>query len=127
MKYIRLASAILLAFPGQKPNQDRRVSFHVTSVEQGEAPDYCTRCNATKFTVEGFTQEKDGGIKYVLECVEVIAGEPNHKSVTCFRVHAHTDYMVKIFAESVSFGSSSQSNPVVIDYDIKSEKEVRKK
>ena len=129
MKYIKLAPIILLMFAARAVSQqDEKVTFHVTSVEQGEAPDYCTtgKCTATKFTVEGLTQDREGGVKYVLECVEAIASEPNHKSVACFRVHAHTDYRVKIFAESVSFGSSSQSDPVVIDYSIKSEKEVEK-
>jgi len=44
-----------------------------------------------------------------------------------FTAYAHTDYRVGIFANSVSFGSSSQSDPVVIDYSIKSEKEIRRK
>jgi hypothetical protein len=71
-------------------------------------------------------ETKDGGVKYVLECVEVIASETNGKSEACFRVHAGTNYTVKVFAESVSFGSSSQSDPAVIDYSIKSEKEMKK-
>jgi hypothetical protein len=123
---IALTSIILLAFSAIAVSQEK-IAFHVTSVEQSNATDYCTECNATKFTVEGFTQDRNGGVNYVLECVEVIANEPNHKSVACFRVHAHADYMVKIFRDSVSFGSSAQSDPVVIDYSIKSEKEVRKK
>jgi hypothetical protein len=125
MKCIALTSIILIAFAVPAVCGDK-VTFHVTSVSQSDATDYCTECNATRFTVEGFTQDKDGGVNYVLECVEVIASDPNHKSVACFRVHAHMDYRVGIFRDSVSFGSS-QSYPVVIDYSIKSEKEVRKK
>jgi hypothetical protein len=126
MRYATFASIILLAFTARAVCQ-RQVTFHVTSVSQADATDYCTKCTATRFTVEGHTQDRDGGVKYVLECVEVIPGESNHKSVACFRVHAHTDYEVRIFTDSVAFGSSSQSDPVVIDYSIKSEKELRKK
>jgi hypothetical protein len=125
MRYATFASIILLAFTARAMSQ-QKVTFHVTSVSQADATDYCTKCNATRFTVEGYTQNKDGGVKYVLECVEVIPGESNHKSVACFRVHAHTDYGARIFTDSVAFGSSSQSDPVVIDYSIKSEKELKK-
>jgi hypothetical protein len=126
MRHVTLASIILLALTAKAVSQ-QKITFHVTSVSQADATDYCTKCNATRFTVEGYTQDKDAAVQYVLECVEVIPGESNHKSVACFRVHAHTDYGVRIFADSVSFGSSSQSDPVVIDYSIKSEKEVRRK
>jgi hypothetical protein len=125
MRHVALATITLLAFAGQAVGQ-QKVTFHVTSVSQADATDYCTKCNATRFTVEGYTQDKDGGVKYVLECVEVIPGESNRKSVACFRVHAHMDYRVGIFTDSVSFGSSSQSDPAVIDYSIKSEKELKK-
>jgi hypothetical protein len=96
MRCVTLASIIILAFAARAVSQQEQVTLHVTSVEQGEAPDYCTtgKCNATKVTVEGFTHDKDGGVKYVLECVEVIASETNAKSVACFRVHAHADYRV---------------------------------
>jgi hypothetical protein len=111
--------------------QDARVSLHVTSVRQGDANDYCTtgRCSATRFTVEGYTQDEDGGTQYVLECVEVIASEPGQHSVTCFRAHARAKYIVRIFAQSVAFGhdQSAQNVPIEVDYNIKSEKEVRKK
>ena len=37
-------------------------------------------------------------------------------SMSGMGIHADTNYTVKVFAESVSFGSSSQSDPAVIDY-----------
>jgi hypothetical protein len=135
MKYIPLAAIALLAFTGQITGQDEkdRVLFHVTSVEQGEATDYCTtdKCYATRFTVEGYTQNKDASIQYVLDCVEIIASEPTpHISVRCVRVHSHNDYMVKVGADFVIFGdapASQTSEPFLSGYRIKSEKEVRKK
>lgn len=98
MKKYVLASIVLLAFARQLSSQDEKVLFHVTSVEQGDATDYCTtgKCSATRFTVEGYTRDKDASVQYVLECVEVIALEPNHRPVTCARVHAHTDYRVRV-------------------------------
>jgi hypothetical protein len=126
---MKLALASILLLTAQLSGQTDRVSFHVTSVEQGEAPDYCTtgKCSATRFTVEGYTQDKDGGVQYVLECVEVIASEPGQHSVTCFRAHARAAYMVKISSQSVTFGHnpSPQHDPVEVDYDIKSEKEIK--
>jgi hypothetical protein len=123
---LALTSLLLIA---QLSGQSDRVSLHVTSVQQGDATDYCTtgKCSATRFTVEGYTQDKDGGVQYVLECVEVIANEPGQHSVTCFRAHAHADYMVKIFTQSVAFGrnQSPQQDPVEVDYNIKSEKEIK--
>lgn len=124
-------SHILLAFTGQA-SQDERVSFHVTSVEQGDAQDYCTtgKCSATRFTVEGYTQDKDAIVQYVLDCVETIANEPTpHISVRCVRVHSHSDYMVKLGADYVIFGdapATQEKEPFLSAYRIKSEKEVRK-
>lgn len=127
---LAFASVLLITVQLFGQNADI-VSFHVTSVQQGDATDYCTtgKCSATRFTVKGYTQDKDGGVQYVLDCVEVVANEPGTHSVTCFRAHAHVDYMVKIFAESVTFGhnQSPQREPVEVDYNIKSEKELRKK
>lgn len=127
MKQITFAWMFLLVLAQQLSSQDKRVSFHVTNVEQSTATDFCTACYATRFTVEGYTQDKAGAVQYVLECVEVIAHDPNSHSVACFRAHARADYMVMIGIQSVDFGSSSKSDPVVVDYDIKSEKEIRKK
>ena len=132
MKSLILASIFLVAFAGQVSGQDEKVTFHVTSVEQDEAKDYCTtgKCSATRFTVEGYTQDKDASVQYVLDCVEVIANEPTpHISVQCARVHSHSDYMVKIGADFVAFedSPSSQHEPYASAYRIKSEKEVRRK
>jgi hypothetical protein len=109
-----------------------KVSFHVTSVQQGDATDYCTtgKCSATRFTVEGYTQDKDAAVEFVLDCVEVIANEPTpHTTFRCPRVHSHNDYSVKLGADFVAFGdgSASQTEPIELAYKIKSEREVRKK
>jgi hypothetical protein len=132
MRHATLASIIILAVAGQVSSQDEKAVFHVTSVEQEEAKDYCTtgKCSATRFTVEGYTQDKDADIQYVLDCVEILVEEPTpHISVQCVRVHSHSDYMVKIGSDFIAFGDSqsSQSKPIVSAYRIKSEKEVRKK
>jgi len=134
MKSLILASIFLVALAGQLFSQDERVLFHVTSVEQGDAADYCTtdKCSATRFTVEGYTQDKDAVVQYVLDCVEVIASEPTpHKSIQCVKVHSHADYEVTIGADFIIFASDAptkqEKEPFVSGYRIKSEKEVRKK
>lgn len=109
MKYVTITSIILLGFAGQVSSQDERVSFHVTSVSQAEATDYCTtgKCSATRFTVEGYTQDKDAVVQYVLDCVETIANEPTpHFTVRCARVHSHSDYMVRLGDDYVMFGDA---------------------
>jgi hypothetical protein len=133
MRCATLAAIILLSLAQQVYGQDAKVLFHVTSVSQAEATDWCTtgKCSATRFTVEGYTQDKDGGVQYVLECVETIANEPTpHLTMQCVRVHAHSDYSVKIDADYVTFGdvpSTRQGEPYIVSYNIKSEKESRKK
>jgi hypothetical protein len=43
MRYVTLASIIFLTFTAQATSQqDEKVSFHVTSVSQADATDYCT-------------------------------------------------------------------------------------
>ena len=133
MKHTVLSSIVLLALAQQVPSQDGKVLFHVTSVEQGDATDYCIpdKCSATRLTVEGYTQDKSVVVQYVLECVEVLSYAPTpHVSVQCVRVHSHNDYMVKIGADFIMFGdvpSEQRSEPYLSGYLIKSEKEVRKK
>jgi len=66
MKYIIFASIALIAFIARAGSQqDEKVTFHVTSVSQTEATDYCTtgKCSATRFTVEGYTQDKDAAVQ----------------------------------------------------------------
>ena len=135
MRHVTFASIILLAFTAQALNQqDAKVSFHVTSVSQADATDYCTtgKCSATRITVEGYTQDKDAAVQYVLECIEVIASEPTpHTSIQCVKVHSHDDYLVTIGADFIIFASDApikqEKEPFVSGYRIKSEKEVRKK
>lgn len=133
MKNELLASIFLLATTGQVFGQNGKILFHVTSVEQGDANDYCTtgECSATRFTVEGYTQDKDAAVQYVLDCVEVISNEPSpHVSVRCVRVHSHADYMVTLGADFIIFGDTvptQTTEPYLSGYRIKSEKEVRKK
>jgi|ERR1700677_2488241 hypothetical protein len=135
MRYVTFASIILLTMTAQAPSQqDEKVTFHVTSVEQSDATDWCTtgKCSATRITVEGYTQEKDAAVQYVLDCVEVVANEPTpHKSIQCVKVHSHVDYEVTIGADFILFASDAptkqEKEPFVSGYRIKSEKEVRKK
>jgi hypothetical protein len=112
---------------------DEKITFHVTSVSQADATDYCTtgKCSATRFTVEGYTQDKDAAVQYVLECVETLVNEPTpHYTVRCARVHSHADYLVKIIDDWIIFGdppATQDKEPILSSYQIKSEKEVRKK
>jgi hypothetical protein len=131
MKYLALVPFFLVGLVVPPPGQSETVSFHVTSVEQGEAKDYCTtgKCSATRFTVEGYTQDKDASVEYVLDCVEIIANDPTpHLSVQCARVHSHNDYKIRVGADFVFFGdipAAQQKEPYFAAYRIKSEKEVR--
>jgi hypothetical protein len=134
MKCIALTSIILIAFAARAASEDEKVTFHVTSVSVGDAPDWCTegKCSATRITVEGYTQDKDAYVQYVLDCVEVIANEPTpHQSIQCVKVHSHIDYMVKIGADFIIFDRDAptkhEKEPYISGYRIKSEKEVRKK
>jgi hypothetical protein len=86
----------------------------------------------TRITVEGYTQDKDAAVQYVLGCVEVISSEPTpHTSIQCVKVHSHTDYVVTIGADFIIFASDAptkqEKEPFTSGYRIKSEKEVRKK
>ena len=133
MKHTILASIVLLALAQQLSSQEEKVLFHVTSVEQGDATDYCTtgKCSATRFTVEGYTMpDKDTAVQYVLDCVETLMVEPNNSTsnMICARVHSHTDYTIKFVAEFIFFDSyPSDRQGMRVAYRIKSEKEVRKK
>jgi hypothetical protein len=128
-------SVALVALTAQAASQqDAKVAFHVTSVSQGDATDYCTtgKCSATRITVEGYTQDKDAAVEYVLDCVEIITNEPTpHQSVQCVKVHSHADYMVTIGSDFILFDSDAPTKqnkePYVSGYRIKSEKEVRKR
>lgn len=114
--------------------------LHVTSVRSGEANDRCTtgKCSATKLTVEGYINAKNGtrSVEYVLECVEVTAHDPTpHYTIVCDHVHANKDYVVNILPSAVGFVSETEaqkvgevtpSNVSPRTYDIKSEKEVAK-
>lgn len=135
MRFATLASVIILAFTAQAlSQQDEKATFHVASVSQADATDYCTtgKCSATRITVEGYTQDKDAAVQYVLDCVEVIASEPTpHTSIQCVKVHSHTDYVVTVGADFIIFASDAptkqEKEPFISGYRIKSEKEVRKK
>lgn len=119
----RIAVILVLLSLAQIFSQNA-VNFHVTSIAQNDAKDYCTtaNCSATRFVVEGYTRSKDGGVEYILECVEVTG-------VTCARLHAHAEYSARIFERSVAFGPIHRSTtpPAEIDYDIKSEREIKSK
>lgn len=134
MKHAPFAVIIFLAFAVPAGSQqDERVTFHVTSVEQSDATEYCTtgKCSATRFTVEGYTQDKDASVQYVLDCVETLVNEPTpHYTVRCARVHSHSDYLVKLGDDFIAFGdgqATQEKEPIIAAYRIKSEKEVRKK
>jgi hypothetical protein len=135
MRHVTLATIILLVSAAQTLSQQgEKVSFHVTSVSQADATDWCTtgKCSATRITVEGYTQDKDAAVQYVLDCVEVIANEPTpHKTMQCVKVHSHADYEVTIGPDFIVFASDAptkqEKEPFVSGYSIKSEKEVQKK
>lgn len=129
-----LTSMILIAFAVPAASEAEKVTFHVTSVSQSDATDWCTtgKCSATRITVEGYTPDKDAVVEYVLECVEVVASEPTpHMTIQCVRVHSHADYIVTIGSDSVNFTTDAPTKQdkelFVSGYRIKSEKEVRKK
>lgn len=132
MKAILLVLVNLLAQTNQGPD----IVFHVTSVEQSEATDVCQagKCSATRYTVAGYTRERDADVEYVLDCVEIIANGPKlHRIVECVHLHAHAEYTAKLRADSIFFppepsspsDSSDADKPTLAAYTIKSEKEVR--
>jgi len=134
MKAIALLLVILATHALSQTDQGQAIAFHVTSVEQGEATDYCTtgKCSATRYTVGGYRVEDGVTIEYVLDCVEVIANEPKpHMTSQCVHVHAHGEYPAKLLAEAIFFDTEKQnpsdSQPLLLAYQIRSEKEVRKK
>jgi hypothetical protein len=107
-----------------------KMTFHVTAVSSAEARDWCTtgKCNAIRLTVEGYSITKGDATStaYVLNCVEVIMHDPTpHISYPCIRLHANRNYDATLFADSITFGSTSPSQPVA-GYTIVSEKEVSK-
>lgn len=77
----RIVASLVLYFVGLSFGQGKKDVFHVTSVEQSEATDYCTtgQCTATRFTVNRYT--RDNAVEYVLDCVEVTDGAGPQKSV----------------------------------------------
>lgn len=127
---------MLIAISTAQTDQGQAIVFHVTSVEQGEATDYCTtgKCSATRFTVGGTRLEDGVTIEYVLDCVEVITNEPKpHMTSQCVHVHAHGEYPAKLYSEAIFFDTektnspSSEAAPLLLGYQIRSEKELRKK
>jgi hypothetical protein len=81
--------------------------LHVTSVKQETATDWCTdgKCVATRYIVEGYRPAKSPGevIRYLLECVEIIAAPEGTVRISCARVAADGDYDVKILADAIFF------------------------
>jgi hypothetical protein len=127
MKFILIPmifSALVISLESLGEDTEKAM-FHVTSVQSGEAKDWCTtgKCSATKITVEGYTNS----VEYVLECVQTIANEPSpHVTVVCDHVHANSDYVVRIGADYIGFGEpqkSSETEPFHSLYQIVSEKE----
>ena len=130
------AAVLLVGYLFAQSSNGRKIVFHVTSVEQADASDWCEsgKCSATRFTVGGHAADGDAVIEYVLECVEVVASEPKHPlTLQCVRVHAHYDYDATLFADAIFFESqpntppSGSDKPATSAYTIKSEKEVRKR
>jgi hypothetical protein len=139
MKLAAIAVIATLVLPLMGQSESPKIVFHVTSVEQGEATDWCTtgKCSATRFTVRGYAVDIEDRtpIEYVLDCVETIANEPKpHVTAQCPRVHAHKDYDAELGADSIFFADSpsdssgrpSTDKPIVMGYTIKSEKEVQR-
>jgi hypothetical protein len=139
MKLAAIAVIATLALPLVGQSESPKIVFHVTSVEQGEAIDWCTtgKCSATRFTVRGYAVDIEDRtpIEYVLDCVETIVNEPKpHVTAQCPRLHAHKDYDATLGADSIFFADSpsdssgrpSTDKPIVMGYTIKSEKEVQR-
>lgn len=117
-------------------NQARvKTTLHVTGVRYEDAKDWCEgsdTCFAKRFRVEGYTGAKNtaGSIEYVAQCVEVRDVNPathalTQRSGSCPRVHAHEDYLVYVFDDSLNFDLGGQTPPTgfVLLYDIVSETE----
>jgi hypothetical protein len=134
-----IATILCLSFSlsslAQTKDEQTRIVFHVTAVRSEEAHDWCTsgECSATRFTVEGYSDVKGSSTatEYVLECVEVMTYvPPAHNTTVCQRVHAHYDYDAILYATAINFADTTEHapiNPVVVLYEIKSEKEVRRR
>jgi hypothetical protein len=127
MKFILIPmifSGILIGLESLGEDTEK-ATFHVTSVQSGEAKDWCEagKCSATRITVAGYSES----VEYVLECVEVISGEPTpHLTVVCDHVHANNDYVARIYAGYIGFAEpqkSSETEPAHSLYTIVSEKE----
>lgn len=121
----------MLALLGYCFGEDRKESFHVSSVKTEDARDWCTtgKCSAERFTVEGYIKGESKLVEYVLECVETIANEPSpHYTVICIHVHANNDYAVKVGTDSVLFEHEPPSGDALVSaYRIISEKEAPKR
>ena len=132
------AIVILLGSPfcGRLFGQERdsqKIIFHVTAAHSQEATDVCTRetnCNATRFTVEGYSNTNGESIEYVLDCVEIMAFDPSpHFLVACDHVHAHKDYAARLMTNAIAFGETKPRSPNgtgLSAYRILSEKEITK-
>lgn len=107
-----------------------KIPFHVTAVRSEDAHDVCTKdddCTATRFTVEGYSAMRNKSVEYVLDCVEIWADKPTpHLLVECDRVHARTEYLVRLMPDAIAFGDAkprSPGGPGQSAYRIVSEKE----
>ena len=134
MRTILLNAVMVVFLAGISFSQETsKALFHVASVESSNAPDRCPteRCTATKITVEGYTQAKDGSVsvEYVLDCAELIMDEPSpHQAVVCDHVHANSGYLVKIGSNYISFSDDDpRFEPLHAAYRIVSEKEPKHK
>jgi hypothetical protein len=114
----------------------QKIIFHVTAVRSEEARDICASdsdCDATRFTVEGYSDPKGGSspTEYTLDCVEIMSlTPPPHYLVVCDRVHAHNDYSARLMSNAIAFGEAkprSSDGPGVSAYRILSEREASKK
>lgn len=122
-------ASVTLTVAGQESGH---ALFHVTSVRTEDATDWCTtgNCSATRLIVEGYIKDEDQStsVEYVLHCVEVLASNPSpHFTIVCSHVHAHNDYLVKVFDKAIAFDSQekpTKDGPTIAAYDIVSEKEV---
>jgi hypothetical protein len=124
------AQATGQAHDGKKPE----TVFHVVSVASEVAPaPWCEtgECTATLLTVKGYTfAQQTGvrskGVRYVLNCVDVIRLSPPNSPLVCPKLHATREYAVTVFDDSIAFLSPEDDSHNWENYDIISEQEESK-